>query len=84
MQKITVKTIPAPDSLGRLNELPNIFDLFIYGAPKIAEVWADYNDKLPAPTVTVTAYLKGRNKYDKAGRPYNNITLEVTQVKFNY
>jgi hypothetical protein len=83
VQKIQVTTIPLPDALGRFTEKENIFDVFIYGND-ILKVWQQHNDKLPTPTVNIDAQLVGRLKYDKAGTPYNNITLRLINIKFNY
>ena len=83
VQRIQVTTIIAPDALGRFTEKENIFDVFIYGND-ILKVWQDHNDNLPTPTVNIETQVIGRLKYDKAGAAYNNITLRLLTIKFNY
>lgn len=84
-QRLTITTIPQADALGRFNEAANIYHVFIYGEKEIAAAWSTYRDNWPPPgTVTVLAALKGRLKIDKAGNHYNNITLELKKITFNY
>lgn len=82
-QVIRVKVNPAPDVLGRTNALPDIFEIFIYGKDDILKAWAGHNDKLPTPPVTCHCQLYGRMKTAK-GKDYNNLTLRLITIKFNY
>lgn len=82
VQKITVTTTPQPDALGRINEKPNVYNVFIYGED-ITSTWAQHNDNLPTPPVTLTVQLVGRNKYAN-GKLFNNITLRLLKIKFHY
>ena len=82
-QMIRVKVEAKADVLGRTNALPDIYDVFIYGKDEILKVWAQHNDKLPTPPVTCDCQLYGRMKAGKGGE-YNNLTLRLINIKFNY
>ena len=75
-------TTPQPDALGRTNEKPNVYNVFIYGED-ITSTWAQHNDNLPTPPVTLTVQLVGRNKYAN-GKLFNNITLRLLKIQFHY
>lgn len=83
IQRIRIEVAPVADALGRYNEKPNFYDIFIYGEKEIAEAWAGHNDKVPARYATIKAQLIGRLKVDAGGKMYNNITLRLKQIKFN-
>jgi hypothetical protein len=83
IQRLRISVQPVPDALGRYNEKPNFFDVFIYGEKEIAEAWAGHNDKHPSKFVTVQAQLVGRLKADATGKLYNNITLRLKKITFN-
>jgi hypothetical protein len=83
-QKIRIETIPQPDSLGRINEKVNFYDVFIYGQDEIFNTWEGYKKEYPAPMVTAEVYLIGRLKYDQGQRPYNNITLRLKKLIYHY
>lgn len=84
VQKLTICVPPPVDKLGRHSEVVNFFDVFIYGSKDIAKAWEGYCNDWPAPpSVTVCAQLVGRLKTDR-GRPYNNITLRLLKITFNY
>lgn len=83
IQRIRLSVAPVADALGRLNEKPNYFDIFIYGEKEITEAWASHNDKHPAKFVTVEAKLVGRLKADTSGKLYNNITLRLKKITFH-
>lgn len=83
-QKIRIETIPQPDSLGRINEKVNFYDIFIYGQQEIFNTWEGYKKEYPAPMVTAEVYLIGRLKYDEKQRRYNNITLRLKKLNYHY
>lgn len=83
IQRIRLAVAPVADALGRFNEKPNYFDIFIYGEKEISEAWAGHNDKHPSKFVTVQAQLVGRLKADTSGKLYNNITLRLKKITFN-
>jgi len=82
-QLFRVKVEPKPDALGRTKALPDIFDIFIFGKDEILKTWEKHNDKLPTPPVTCDCQLYGRMKAAKSGE-YNNLTLRLINIKFNY
>jgi len=85
MQRLRFKVDPMPDSLGRIMESVNYYDVFIYGADEIKIAWIGYNPEYPAPPASVTAQLVGRLRLDEnTSVYYNNLTLRLKKIAWNY